>query len=244
MPTRIIRDGILTSPRINRLSESAELFYRRLMSVVDDHGRYFADTMLLMSACYPRRLNRITEEAIASHLAECQQAGLLEVYRVEDQDYLQLDDFGQRVQAKSKFPDKPDSASHNGDSPCSTVESRLVGVVVEGVVEGGKPTVPVKRKGKAAEQNFTDWFAGVEDAVAPDDPLYGWADKAAIPREWIAYAWAAFADRYTAKPDKTYADWRAAFRDHVKRGWLDIWRADRTGAFLLTTVGEQWRKAL
>jgi hypothetical protein len=108
---------------------------------------------------------------------------------------------------------------------------------------GDVPPAPKVRRAKPAELPFSEWFASVEDAVPDDDPLFAWADKTAIPREWIAYAWAAFADRYTAKPDKTYADWRAAFRDHVKRGWLDIWRTDRSGAFLLTTVGEQWRKA-
>ena len=44
MPSRIIRDGILTSERINALTERAELFYRRLMSVVDDYGRFPANS--------------------------------------------------------------------------------------------------------------------------------------------------------------------------------------------------------
>ena len=42
MPNRILRDGILMSPRVNVLSSEAELFYRRLMSVVDDYGRFSA----------------------------------------------------------------------------------------------------------------------------------------------------------------------------------------------------------
>jgi hypothetical protein len=39
MPNRELREGILTSERINALTFPAEVFYRRLMSVVDDFGR-------------------------------------------------------------------------------------------------------------------------------------------------------------------------------------------------------------
>ena len=36
MPNRILREGILTSERVNALSWEAEVFYRRLMSAVDE----------------------------------------------------------------------------------------------------------------------------------------------------------------------------------------------------------------
>jgi hypothetical protein len=42
MPVRILREGILTSERVDTLSPAAEVFYRRLMSVVDDFGRFSA----------------------------------------------------------------------------------------------------------------------------------------------------------------------------------------------------------
>src|SRR3990167_11311858 len=57
MPNRILREGILSSERINTLSVHAELFYRRLLSVVDDYGRFFAHPALLRSACYPLRVD-------------------------------------------------------------------------------------------------------------------------------------------------------------------------------------------
>ena len=88
------------------------------------------------------------------------------------------------------------------------------------------------------------WIASLngEHAVPAGDPIFGWASKQGIPGDWLAYAWAAFEDRYAGK-DKCYLDWRAAFRDHVKRGWLDVWRLDqRSGGFVLTTAGEQWRR--
>ena len=47
MPDRIVRQGILTSDRVNQLDWGAECFYRRLMSIVDDYGRYDARPAVL-----------------------------------------------------------------------------------------------------------------------------------------------------------------------------------------------------
>lgn len=113
MPNRILREGILTSRRVNRLKPQAEVFYRRLMSVVDDYGRYSADPALLRSSCYPRRLDEVREADISRWLAEVQTAGLIALYAVEEEPYLELLDFRQQVRAKaSKFPAPPASATH------------------------------------------------------------------------------------------------------------------------------------
>ena len=53
MPNMILREGILTSERVNSLTTEEEIFYRRLISVVDDYGRYYAKPELLRSACFP-----------------------------------------------------------------------------------------------------------------------------------------------------------------------------------------------
>ena len=105
MPNRIIREGILTSERVNRLAPQAELFYRRLMSVVDDFGRFTAHPGLLRSACYPLRVDEVREADISRWLAEVQLAGLIALYAVAGKGYLEMIDFRQQVRAKvSKFP--------------------------------------------------------------------------------------------------------------------------------------------
>lgn len=105
MPTRILREGILTSPRVNPLGAHEELFYRRLMSVVDDYGRYFAHPALLRAACYPFQLDRVKEDSISKHLAACVDARLIFPYTVNGTAYLQLLDFRQQERGKSKFPE-------------------------------------------------------------------------------------------------------------------------------------------
>jgi hypothetical protein len=123
MATRIIRDGILTSERINTLSPHAELFYRRLMSVADDHGRYSANLTQLRAYCYPLKLDSVKEDSISKHLAECVVAKLIVLYTVEAKSYLQMVDFGQRINGKSKYPEP--SPVISGDSPVIPGVSRL-----------------------------------------------------------------------------------------------------------------------
>lgn len=144
MPTRIIRDGILSSERVNQLSERAELFYRRLMSVVDDHGRFPANPQLLRASCYPLKLDIVKEDSIKKHLAEAEGAGLVVLYTVAGKAYLQMQDFGQRVQSKSKWPDPVgslDSTVNHGEPPEKTaLVGDVVGVEDELEAVGAEPS--------------------------------------------------------------------------------------------------------
>lgn len=105
MPNRILREGILTSERVNNLSIEAENFYRRLISVVDDYARYYAKPELLRSACYPLKIDKVANCDIETWLSECESQGLIKCYQVDNTGYLELIDFKQQQRAKqSKFP--------------------------------------------------------------------------------------------------------------------------------------------
>ena len=71
MPSRILREGINTSPKVNALSPMAELFYRRLMTVADDYGRFYANPATLRGACWPTCPEKVTEAQISGWLSEC-----------------------------------------------------------------------------------------------------------------------------------------------------------------------------
>lgn len=148
MPTRMLREGILTSDRIALLSWGAETFYRRLMSIVDDYGRYDGRVLILMARCYPLQLDRVSPALVQQWLDEVAAAELVLVYEVDGKQYLQLDDFGQRIQSPSKWPPPgTDVPRCPRSSPESTVKYRkrrkltaVVGVVdvVECEDEGGE----------------------------------------------------------------------------------------------------------
>lgn len=106
MPNRILREGILTSERVDALgSWAAECFYRRLHSVVDDFGRYYANPSLLRAACYPLKLDKVSNADIEEWIAECERVGLLSVYEIAGKKYLEVVDFRQQPRTKtSKYP--------------------------------------------------------------------------------------------------------------------------------------------
>jgi hypothetical protein len=104
MPNRILREGINDSEKINALSEAAELFYRKLMSLVDDFGRFEANTRVLCGKLYALRTDR-TPGDIEFFLKECSSGEdpLITLYTVGKKRYLQINNFGQRERV-AKYP--------------------------------------------------------------------------------------------------------------------------------------------
>ncbi len=108
MPNRMLREGILSSEAVNSLNWEEEVFYRRLMSVVDDYGRYDARPAVLRAALYGMKLDSMRENSVQRCLAKCEAARLLVLYSVDGKPYLELLRFDQRVRAKkSKYPPMP-----------------------------------------------------------------------------------------------------------------------------------------
>ena len=108
MPTRLLRDGILSSETVDSLSPMAEIFYRRLMSVVDDYGRFYAKPSLLKSYCYPLRGDSVKESDISGWLDECCKTSppLVLYYPNEGKPVIEVQNFKQQIRLKegSKFP--------------------------------------------------------------------------------------------------------------------------------------------
>lgn len=110
MPSRLIRD-ISDSRPINALSEASELFYRRLLHVVDDFGRFTADPEILRAKCFPLRLETWPVSRVAGVLAEVGSMlrddgrPLVLLYTSSYKRWLEVTDFGQRLRTmKSKCP--------------------------------------------------------------------------------------------------------------------------------------------
>lgn len=216
MPTRIIRDGILTSDRVNALSERAELFYRRLMSVCDDYGRFSANRQLLRSYCYPLRVDDISLKLIEQWLGECVRARLIFLYVVEGKEYLQMIDFGQRMQSKSKHPEPPANLEEStvtfGDSPNKTA---LVGGVVGVEDVGDRPpaAVPAPKKVKRPQKTT------LPEGFVISARVRRWAAEkghGALEKHFEAFTSKARAKGYT------YADWDEALMTAIRDNWAGI----------------------
>lgn len=137
MPSRLIREGILTSDRIDQLDAAAEVFYRRLMSKVDDHGLYDARPSILRSSLYPLRVDRVREADITRWIAACEKAGVIALYQHDGKPYLQMLDTRWQARSEPKYPIPT-------DADCLQLKTA---VYLDGVGDGvviDKPPLPPK----------------------------------------------------------------------------------------------------
>lgn len=143
MPSRLIREGILTSDRVEQLDFAAEVFYRRLMSKVDDHGLYDARPSVLRSSLYPLRVDRVREADCSRWIAACEKAGLIALYEHGGKPYLQMLDTRWTARSEPKYPLPTDGGSaplSASENTCKQPETPVpvFGVVVDVVDEGDK----------------------------------------------------------------------------------------------------------
>jgi hypothetical protein len=215
VPNRILREGILTSPRIAKLGWAEEVFYRRLHSVVDDFGRYFADVGLLRAACYPRQLNKVSDSDIGKWLTALVEAALVRVYPAQDGErYLELLDFRQQVRAKeSKYPNPLSTCAADAtQAPASAHLGVSVSVSVsEGVSD---PPAPEKPKGRKTE---------LPAGFVVSERVKTWAAKKGYGR--LEEHLEAFVSKCKAK-GYTYADWDEGFMGAVRDDWAGLRKAD------------------
>lgn len=218
MPNRILREGILTSPRMARLGWPEEVFYRRLHSVVDDFGRYFADAGLLRAACYPRQLNKVSDSDIGKWLTVLVEAALVRVYPAEDGErYLEVLDFGQQVRAKkSRFPDMRSTCAADATQPPANAHLDVSVSVSEDVgVTRGKRATAAPRKAQLPED------FGISDSVR------AWAKEKGFDR--LPEHCESFKRKCKAK-GYTYSDFDAAFMEAVREDWAKLRGSSPRGA--------------
>lgn len=109
MPNRILRAGINSSDRVNQLDCAEEVFYRRLMSVVDDYGLFDARPSILRAQLFPLRIDRVREADISRWLAACEKAGLILLYEADEKQFLWMLNTEWAGRAEPKFPLPPNT---------------------------------------------------------------------------------------------------------------------------------------
>jgi len=145
VPNRIIREGILSSEKVASLSWEEEVFYRRLMSVVDDYGRTESNAKWLRSRCYPVQVDSISIDDVERFLRVCEAAGLVIVYKVGAKEFLQIDNFQQQRRTTSKYPPPPEVESRSepfakqmisNDSKCYQMISSAKQMISNDILDG------------------------------------------------------------------------------------------------------------
>ena len=114
MPNRIIRDSCKTSPSLDLLSDGAERFFWRLVTVADDFGRFEADPRILLAKTFPLRVDRMRPKQAEGWFNELRSNGIVNLYSHGGRVYGHFLNWTkhQDTRAKaSKFPDPQASAS-------------------------------------------------------------------------------------------------------------------------------------
>lgn len=168
--SRMIRNWT-ESDTMDSLSPGAEVFFTRLIMVVDDYGAFHANPKLLKAALFP--LKSYTDVQVAEWLDECLAAKredgeyLVIKYCVGGKSYVQITKFGQTGLKRMKrlFPEpdgnisQPPAISRN--SPQPPAESRKVIPEVEVEVELERET-ELEHEGASAQvevwPTFDDWW--------------------------------------------------------------------------------------
>lgn len=209
MPNRIIREDILTSEAVDTLDPPSEVFYRRLMSKVDDHGLYDARPAILKSHLYPLRHDRVREADISRWMAACQKAGLIVLYAHDGKPYLQMLKTKWKARSEPKYP-IPGSASN-----CAQLQTIAPLDVVVDVVVDEDVVVGPRKRGKQPKVQMPKDF-GVSDRVRK------WAAEKGYDRlqeRLEHFKGKALANGYA------YADWDEAFMGAIRDDWAKLPKA-------------------
>lgn len=104
-----------------------------------------------------------------------------------------------------------------------------------------------KAKKKSSEftlQAFLDSCnASGETAIPENDPIFAYAEKAGIDSQMLSVCWEEFKAAFLPDTAKRQKDWRAHFRNAVRRNWYKLWFLKEGEAAQWTTAGEQARRA-
>jgi len=106
------------------------------------------------------------------------------------------------------------------------------------------------RQTRGKKLRFSEWAESIrlagEKAISDYGPVWDYAERTGLPREFIEIAWLRFKNKYLSGNNarKTYIDWRAAFRDHVEGNYLGLWHwSEKDNQYRLTTAGVQADKS-
>lgn len=130
MATHVLHQSPLHSNAVNQLSMAAENFLHRLMNAADRYGCYHAHIAMLRAFLYPLKVDDVKPEHISAWLAECINAGLIKLYEVNSEQYLQIQGFKCRSGAIKTIIPEPffeEETQEPGTTETSTDENTVQG---------------------------------------------------------------------------------------------------------------------
>lgn len=256
---RSIKPEFWSSEQVMECSPMARLLFIGLWNFCDDGGNHVASAKTVKAEIFPG--DDISSTDVQGMLDELSSNYLIAFYTNGDKQYLHVTGW-----KKHQKIDRPTykHPSFSNDDRRGLDESSPPGVEgsgEEGKGKGEKPphTPPAAAGGaiggksgqgkggrpKREKTTFTAFIdacrAAGERPIRTDDPIFDFAEDAGIPREFVALAWREFAIKHR-ESGKLQKDWRAHFRDAVRRNWFKLWWCPPAGGCELTTSGVQVKR--
>lgn len=232
MPNRILKESICTSDNLDGLSADAESFFYRLLVQCDDYGRMDARPPILLSRCFPLRLDRVTTAMVSHWLDQLRHAELITLYSVNGKPYLQFKtwDKHQQVRAKrSKFP-ASDEGVIADDSNCDQMIANVP------VIQSN----PIQSESES-ESNSADKPRTAEKETCPKE----WVDRINALCKIDAYTATVQARKNVSDCGKALIKGGAVIEalDTFERNWYALdWRGKQGQAPTVKQVRDEWGK--
>lgn len=249
---RSIKPEFWSSEQVMECSPTARLLFIGLWNFCDDAGNHVASAKTIKAEIFPG--DDISSTDVQRMLDELSSNSLIAFYANGEKQYLHVT--GWKKHQKIDRPTFKHPAYSNDDRRDLDESSPPEGKGEEGRGEEGEgkknpPNPPAGAEGKKPVRSKREKitfpaFAEAcresgERAIRADDPIFEFAEDAGIPKEFIALAWREFAIRHR-ESGRLQKDWRAHFRDAVRRNWFKLWWCPDGGGCELTTAGVQVKR--
>ena len=136
---------------------------------------------------------------------------------------------------KARTVNEPNTNEHESAPKQEPLNNNQETVTIKKERPTGKPMV-----------TFKSWITSLkeigESPVPEDDSIFDYAADAGIPSDYLRITWLEFKAEFSEK-DKRQRDWRAHFRNFVRKNYYQLWWIDN-GEYKLTTRGQQAMAAM
>jgi hypothetical protein len=185
MPQRFLRPGITTSDGWNSVSFPAQSLFVRILTLVDDWGRYDGRVAVLHGQCFALRSD-IKPQQTAAFRSELHNAGLIQVYTADGKDYVQVTKWQERARGThSKFPDPPpekppQESAADGSGPQEKDASLATTPSPLHPIPSPSPTTPSPLAAAAA--GFEDFWQAYPRKAGKGDAEKAWVKLKLAPK--------------------------------------------------------------
>lgn len=208
MPQRFLRPGILNSEKWNRCGLEAGNLFLRLLTLVDDYGRYDGRLCIIWSQCFTI-YNEMHSEApvmpplVRAWLAELETHKLIETYEAEGKKVVQITQWIERPRNASRWPSRVItlpvcvlSAADGSRRQLSAADGRLPSpdplLQIPFPSPSPTPCPPRTREGRAGEERDVEFPHGFPETLEAAQKM---AAPLGVLPEVVEKAWTKAASR-------------------------------------------------